>query len=290
MPCSASSARADGGLVDALGRRTASSGCSCSPSGARRSQPSTPSARAQPLVRVGVALPARLEPLLVDDPQRLAQRVDHVDRRGVVVGARRRRRASPSSRARATGRSTTSAPGVDARAELRDRALAGGERRQPRRAVQALLRPAERGVDAGLVEEQRLAAQRRHAVDEQQRVALAARVGRARRAAGRRRSTSRRARRPSRRAPSRAAAMSALEVDRAAPLGLDAHDLGAGARRARRPSARRTGRARRTRRGRRARRSSRPSRPSRRCRCRDRQRRARSRCRTPRAAASPSPR
>ena len=44
---------------------------------------------AQRVVRAAVALPRRRQPLLADgDPQRLAQRVDHVDRRGVVVGAR----------------------------------------------------------------------------------------------------------------------------------------------------------------------------------------------------------
>ena len=87
-PCSLQQRAAHRGLVDAVGQRArASSGCSCSPSGARRSKPSMRERVAQRLVGRGVARPARLEALLVDDRQRLAQRVDHVDRRGVVVGA-----------------------------------------------------------------------------------------------------------------------------------------------------------------------------------------------------------
>ena len=45
---------------------------------------------------------------------------------------------------------------VHAPPELRDRPLAGRERRQARRAVQALLRARERRVDAGLVEPERV--------------------------------------------------------------------------------------------------------------------------------------
>ena len=108
--------------------------------------------------------------------------------------------------------------------ELRDRALAGREGGEAGRAVQALLRAGERGVDAGLVEAQRVPAERRHAVDEQQRVLVAAGVGEAVQrlrdtgrglavdddhrvqAAGRRRDEP-------------------LVVDRAAPLGLDLDDV-----------------------------------------------------------------
>ena len=60
MPCSSSSALRTAASSTPSGGETASSGCSCSPSGARRSQPSTRQRVAQRVVRLAVALPARL--------------------------------------------------------------------------------------------------------------------------------------------------------------------------------------------------------------------------------------
>ncbi len=178
-----------------------------------------------------MALPLSRQPLVADrDPQRLAQRVDHVDRRGVVVGARR-----PGPRVRVPVLEhereveVPRAAGPLARLELGQRTLAGGERRQAGRAVQALLCAGERRVDAGLVDPQRVAAQRRDAVDQQQRVVLATPVRQALerlRDAGRGLAVDDDDRgRPA----ARGGLEQLLDSDRAAPVGLDLDDVGAGA-------------------------------------------------------------
>ena len=151
---------------------------------------------AQRLVSAGVARPASLEALLGDDLERLIEGVDHVDRRRVVVGA-----GALAGVPVAQHQRQVEVPGarrLRARLQLRDRPLAGREGRQPGRAVQALLRPRERGVDQRVVECELVAAQRRRSRAGTARLARG-RPRPARRAAGRRPSRSRRARRRARR-------------------------------------------------------------------------------------------
>ena len=145
---------ADGGLVDRLRHAHGQQRVQLLAVGGEALEAQdAPERSAQRLVRARVTRPARVEPLFVDDPQPLVQRVDHVDGRGVVVGAR------------AVGE-----PVVDHRLQVEvpgaplqppERAVADGERREPRRHVEALLRAGERGVDAGGVEVQRMAARAR---------------------------------------------------------------------------------------------------------------------------------
>ena len=115
------------------GRRTASSEFSSSPSGARRSKPNCASAARSARVRGGVACPARLEALLVDRDERLVQRVDHVDRRGVVVGA-------------AAGAEPVAQQRLEV--EVPRRAVVGSARRRARRASAARGRAGRRGTSA----------------------------------------------------------------------------------------------------------------------------------------------
>ena len=94
------------------------------------------------------------------------QRVDHVDRRRVVVGARRRagRVLAPVGEDRAeveVPRAALLPPGEQPLLST----LADRERRQAGRAVEAFLGAAEGDVDTCRVEPERLTGERRHAVD-----------------------------------------------------------------------------------------------------------------------------
>ena len=128
-----------------------------------------PSSRGPPCSAADVAAVAReagLQPLLQHDRQRLVQGVEHVDRGGVVV----ERAPRPSTR----DHREVEVPALHlrlARVAASRRARRERDRRQARRAGEALLRPAVRRVDAPAVDLH--AARRRggHAVEQEQRAA-----------------------------------------------------------------------------------------------------------------------
>ena len=130
MPWSSSSALADRGLVDVRRRRDRQQRVQLLAVGRQALAAEHRRARrAARGGRGGGAPSVARQPLVADDdPQRLAQRVDHVDRRGVVVGARALalRVGVPVAEHERRGRSTTSGPGCS-------RALAAWRSRARRR-------------------------------------------------------------------------------------------------------------------------------------------------------------
>ena len=161
-PVLAQQRAADSGLVDALRDAHRQQRVQLLAVGREALEAQYREGGAQRLVRARVTFPARGKPFLLHDPQPLVQRVDHVDGRGVVVGAR------------AVGE-----PVVDHRLQVEvpraalqppEGAVADRERREAWWHVEALLRAGERGVDAGRVEVQRVAGQRGDAVHQEQPV------------------------------------------------------------------------------------------------------------------------
>ena len=113
-----------------------------------------------------VARPTCFEPFVEDRTQAGVQCHDHRRGRGVVVLAARARDGVVRDHPQ------VEVPALAALDEPLPRPLVDGERRKPGRHPQALLRAAVRDVDVPLVDVHRNAAERRHAVDQYERVAL----------------------------------------------------------------------------------------------------------------------
>ena len=167
----AAKAAAHGGLVDALRNAHGQRGAQLLAVGRQADEPEHGERVAQRLVGAAVALPARREPLLAHEAQRLVEGEDEAHGRDVVV------RAPPPAigplREQADEVEVRGAAGPDAPLELAQRAVARGQRRKAGRRAEAGVAHRERDVHLRLVDPQRLAAQRRRAVQEQQRVVLA---------------------------------------------------------------------------------------------------------------------
>ena len=148
------------------------------------------------------------------------QREDHRDRCGVVV------RAAPAGRDVLRDHPQVEVPRLRALDEAITSAVRHRERREARRHTEALLSAAVRDVDAPIVDRHRDASERRHAVDEQQRVSLQVAqrcdvAAHSRGSLGVHHSDHLRV---------RMRGGKCLGIDRASPLSLDSHDLGPAAR------------------------------------------------------------
>ena len=218
------SARAAGAvrarLVDAVGHPHRGELGRRWPSSANRSNPSSSRPSCSERAALGVARPRCVEALVEHCAEAGVQRVDHRDRRRVVVGTRHR---PPTTYCAIILRSRYHDCGFATKRSTR--AVRHRDRREAGRHAEALLRAAVRDVDAPRVDLDGDAAERGHAVDEQQRVALAAAP-----------SGSTSLRTPGRRLgvddrdhlrAADARSSSACGIDRLAPRRLDPHDLGA---------------------------------------------------------------
>ena len=257
MPWIGAQAAAHGGLVDALGHADGEQrGRSCSPSGARRSSPSTASASRS------ASWARRWRSQRVGSHSSCTRRSASCSAKTRLIGAvwwYARPAAPPSVQcaSRPTRSKYHERPGRTRRSSLRSaRSPAVSGREAGRRSSGTAWLTANAASTRASSIAQRLAAQRRHAVDEQQRVVLAAGVAEpverlrdAGRASRRGRRRARCSRRPSPRRAARGIARAPLAPRRGRPRRRRAP--------ARRPSARRAGPRRRRRRGRRGRRSSR---------------------------------